>query len=231
MDADGLIAKARAHEAQVKEVFDKYDVDSSGSIDDEEMLAVLGELGLLQALRTNQVEFLTQCFVDHDIEGKGAFSFEEFKNFYNRAKDDARGSVRRPANARKGLSAEGTKAVEAKMRRKAQHAEKALTVEGTPEARREARKVRMEEARQQTEKDLLKEEEERKREEEDAATGDPDAPGEAAAAAGEGLKELRDQASRTTDEISEMHAQVEQILALMPKLKVGGKKGGPMSYR
>ena len=90
------IAAAKAREAEVLEVFRKYDVDGSDSIDMDELTALLEDLGLLKDLKKPVVEFAAEMFTEFDKDSNGILSFEEFKGVYNAAKDDAAGKVRQP---------------------------------------------------------------------------------------------------------------------------------------
>ena len=62
---------AEEREASVRTVFDKYDLDKSDSIDVEELLSLLEDLGLLKSLRTDKIEFATQMFVKYDANNDG----------------------------------------------------------------------------------------------------------------------------------------------------------------
>ena len=89
------IAAAKAREAEVLEVFRKYDVDGSDSIDMDELTALLEDLGLLKGLKKPVIEFAAEMFTEFDKDSNGILSFEEFKGVYNAAKDDAAGKVRK----------------------------------------------------------------------------------------------------------------------------------------
>jgi len=88
---------AEERERQVKGVFEKYDVDNSNSIDMEELLALLDDLGLVNKLKSEPKEFATTMFVKYDTNDDGVLSFEEFKGLYNAAIDDVAGK-KKPTN-------------------------------------------------------------------------------------------------------------------------------------
>ena len=46
---------AEAREREVRSFFDKFDVDGSGTIDMEEILAIMEEMGLLKNLKTDRI--------------------------------------------------------------------------------------------------------------------------------------------------------------------------------
>ena len=62
---------AEKREAEVKKVFNKYDLDGSGGIDLEELTSMLEELGLLKNLQTPVEQFALQMFQEHDRNGDG----------------------------------------------------------------------------------------------------------------------------------------------------------------
>ena len=133
-DCNAMLAEAEEREKNVKVVFDKYDNDKSGSIDQAELTTLMEELDLLAGLKTNVIDFVSEMFVKYDENDDDMLSFEEFKKFYNAAKDDAAG--RRPpgkapaplGRTKTGLD-EGTNAkrkalAEEKARKKAEEAER-----------------------------------------------------------------------------------------------------------
>lgn len=87
---------AEEREKAVKEQFDRYDIDDSGSIDMDELSQLLDDLGLLTRLKTESIKFVTEMFLEHDKNDDGSLSFEEFKPLYNAAIDDSLGK-KRPA--------------------------------------------------------------------------------------------------------------------------------------
>ena len=62
---------AEAREAEVKAVFDKYDVDQSGTIEMEELLALLDDLGLVSKLQTTAKDFAAEMFAKYDANDDG----------------------------------------------------------------------------------------------------------------------------------------------------------------
>lgn len=62
---------AEAREAEVKAVFDKYDVDNSGTIEMEELLALLDDLGLVSKLQTTAKDFAIEMFTKYDANDDG----------------------------------------------------------------------------------------------------------------------------------------------------------------
>lgn len=99
---DDLVAQAEAREAEAYEFFTSHDLDRNGSIDRDELVAVLNDLGLRgegdddSAMRT----LVDKCMQEHDVNSDGKLSFSEFKLMYNAAKgvkpEDMRGASRRP---------------------------------------------------------------------------------------------------------------------------------------
>jgi hypothetical protein len=57
---------AEEREAHLRAQFDRFDIDNSGTIDIEELLALLDELGLLTHLQTPPVDFATEMFERFD---------------------------------------------------------------------------------------------------------------------------------------------------------------------
>ena len=88
---------AEEREASVRQIFNKYDVDKSDTIDMDELLVLLDDLGLLTKLKTEPQEFATDMFVKYDANGDGVLSFEEFKGLYNAAIDDSTGKRKKDA--------------------------------------------------------------------------------------------------------------------------------------
>lgn len=62
---------AEERESNVKQVFDKYDVDKSGTIDMEELLALLDDLELLPKLKTDEEIFAREMFTKYDANNDG----------------------------------------------------------------------------------------------------------------------------------------------------------------
>jgi hypothetical protein len=177
------IAAAKEREAEVRSVFQKYDTDDSDTIEMAELMALLDDLGLLAKLKTSTVEFAARMFNEFDTDDNGVLTFEEFKNVYNAAKDDAAGKPRKPFNsgiapgartaddldsntqaARKQLAFESAmrKAEEAEQRRKENAELKAkLAAKGGGDSKQ------LDETMQQKRKELA--EAKRKKKEEEAA--------------------------------------------------------------
>ena len=96
---------AEEREANVKQVFDKYDLDKSGTVDMEEMLSLLQDLGLLNRLKTDREKFAAEMFVEYDANDDGVLDFEEFKKLYNAAIDDSLERKRPNAGTRRAAAA------------------------------------------------------------------------------------------------------------------------------
>jgi len=62
---------AEAREREVRSFFDKFDVDGSGTIDMEEILAIMEEMGLLKNLKTDRITFCAEMFVKYDANDDG----------------------------------------------------------------------------------------------------------------------------------------------------------------
>lgn len=93
---------AEEREANVKAIFTRFDTDKSGTIDMEELLVLLDDLGLLTKLKTEPQEFAQDMFVKYDANGDGVLSFEEFKGLYNAAIDDSAGKRKKDAKPVQG---------------------------------------------------------------------------------------------------------------------------------
>ena len=93
---------AEEREANVKAIFTRFDTDKSGTIDMEELLVLLDDLGLLTKLKTEPQEFAQDMFVKYDANGDGVLSFEEFKGLYNAAIDDSAGKRKKDAKPIQG---------------------------------------------------------------------------------------------------------------------------------
>jgi len=134
MNYEEALRVAEAREREVRGFFDKFDVDSSGTIDMEEILAIMEEMGLLRNLKTDRITFCSEMFVKYDANDDGVLSFDEFKGFYNAAIDDSRGRKRQPkpslsrSKTSSGLSDETKNArkkiAEERARKKAEEAER-----------------------------------------------------------------------------------------------------------
>eukprot|EP00964_Phaeocystis_antarctica_P025327 scaffold14224_cov62-Phaeocystis_antarctica.AAC.2 len=132
-DYKQMLKEAEDREAGVKKVFQQYDIDGGGSIDPAEITCVMEDLGLLSGLKTDVTSFVASAFARYDENDDGALSFEEFKKFYNAAKDDAQGRKPPPAKPSGGGKTSGLdsstndarqRLKEEKARKKAEEAEK-----------------------------------------------------------------------------------------------------------
>ena len=85
-----LVAQADTREAEVRSIFKKYDIDQSDTIEEDELMALLDDLGLLDGIE-DRVSFVIKAFDFADENHDGVISFEEFKTFYKCAKDAAAG--------------------------------------------------------------------------------------------------------------------------------------------
>ena len=59
----------------MKGIFDKYDVDGSQTIDMDELLVLLDDLGLLAKLKTTPKEFAAEMFVKYDANNDGVLRY------------------------------------------------------------------------------------------------------------------------------------------------------------
>ena len=164
-DYKQMLKEAEEREANVKKVFQQYDLDGGGSIDPGEITCVMEDLGLLNGLKTDVTAFVAAAFARYDENDDGALSFEcthpirqppvprvqcllatgreaftvlaamaqEFKKFYNAAKDDAQGRKPPAPAAVKGRDSKGLdsstndarqRLKEEKARKKAEEAER-----------------------------------------------------------------------------------------------------------
>ena len=170
-DYKQMLKEAEEREANVKKVFQQYDLDGGGSIDPGEITCVMEDLGLLNGLKTDVTSFVAAAFARYDENDDGALSFEvhppdspassapaaqcaavatgreaftvlaamaqEFKKFYNAAKDDAQGRKPPAPAAVKGRDSKGLdsstndarqRLKEEKARKKAEEAERIRAV-------------------------------------------------------------------------------------------------------
>ena len=72
-------------EAQIRGVFDRFDLDHSGTIDMDELIVILDDLGMLHKLRSDPEEFVRDMFVKYDVNFDGVLSFAEFIGLHNAA--------------------------------------------------------------------------------------------------------------------------------------------------
>lgn len=63
---------AEERDQKVRLEFDKYDLDDSGTIDIDELMCLLDDLGLLTKLRTERVHFTAEMFEKYDENEDGA---------------------------------------------------------------------------------------------------------------------------------------------------------------
>jgi Ca2+-binding EF-hand superfamily protein len=68
---------AEEREEHMRATFKRFDLDNSGSIDMDELLVLLDDLGLLTRLRTDPEEFVRDMFVKYDANYDGVLSFDE----------------------------------------------------------------------------------------------------------------------------------------------------------
>ena len=73
-----------AAKAAAKKAFEKYDADQSGSIDKEELFAVLWEMGHANKGATQEArqEYAKREFAKADKDGSGIVDIDEFERFY-----------------------------------------------------------------------------------------------------------------------------------------------------
>ena len=65
------IKLAEEREEKVNSYFQKFDFDGSKSIEEEELLSLLDELGLVNKLKTDGQQFATDMFLEFDENGDG----------------------------------------------------------------------------------------------------------------------------------------------------------------
>merc|ERR1719379_277470 len=83
-------------EKKLREVFDQYDKDKSGTCDHMELLCMLDELKLGKHTTEQSVAFLTEYLMESgaDEDGDGVLDFEEFKKFCHSAKSAKKAPVK-----------------------------------------------------------------------------------------------------------------------------------------
>ena len=69
-------------ETHLRSVFNKFDLQGDGSIDMDELMVLLDDLGMLARLRTEATEFVRDMFVKFDTNLDGVLSFNEFIGLY-----------------------------------------------------------------------------------------------------------------------------------------------------
>merc|ERR1719261_152109 len=93
----GSIAKMGSlPEKKLRDVFDQYDKDKSGTCDHTELLCMLDELQLGKQTPEQSVAFLTEYLMESgaDEDGDGVLDFEEFKKFCHSAKSSKKAPVK-----------------------------------------------------------------------------------------------------------------------------------------
>ena len=70
---------AEEREASVKAIFSKYDLDKSESIDMDELLVLLDDLGLLTKLKTEPTDFAAEMFTKYDANSDGVLRWVRTK--------------------------------------------------------------------------------------------------------------------------------------------------------
>ena len=78
-------------EKHMKQTFASFDYGNTGTIDMDELIVMMDELGLLTKLRTDSEEFVRDMFVKYDTNFDGVLSYDEFIGLYNCALDDSLG--------------------------------------------------------------------------------------------------------------------------------------------
>mmetsp|Transcript_117697 Transcript_117697/g.333588 ORF Transcript_117697/g.333588 Transcript_117697/m.333588 type:complete len:297 (+) Transcript_117697:74-964(+) len=165
----GASGLASASEPRLKEIFDQYDADRSGSINQVELLCMMDDLGMGKSSMHENVEHLTKYLVDTDADedGDGALDFKEFKRFVKHFKA---GGKKKPQQTKLSNDTERMRreAKEQRLRAKAEAAAK-LAEDNRDQKRKlaEARKKGAVDAHlsAKTEMDRLRIEEERRRQE------------------------------------------------------------------
>jgi hypothetical protein len=95
---------AEEREAEMRGAFNRFDIDNSGTMDMDELLVLLDELGLLEKLRSDMEEFVCDMFVKYDTNSDGVLSFEEFIGVHNACLDDCMGRRKKITAPRTGYS-------------------------------------------------------------------------------------------------------------------------------
>ena len=98
---------AEEREKYVMSVFNRFDLDSSGTIDMDELLVLLDELGMVSKLKSDPEEFIRDMFVKFDTNYDGVLSWPEFVNLQNACLDDALGRRKKDADP-KGSRKDGS---------------------------------------------------------------------------------------------------------------------------
>lgn len=82
---------AEEREARLRKSFKRFDLDNSGTIDMDELLVLLDDIGLWAKLRSDPEDFVRDVFTKYDANSDGVLNFTEFINVHNAALDDVRG--------------------------------------------------------------------------------------------------------------------------------------------
>ena len=70
------IRVAEEREKTVRTCFDRYDTDDSGTIDMQELMALLDDLGILTKLKTERINFTTEMFIKYDANDDGVLRWD-----------------------------------------------------------------------------------------------------------------------------------------------------------
>lgn len=62
---------AEERERRVRRAFNKYDIDDSGTIDLDELMCLLDDLGLVSSLKTERLTFAAEMFEKFDVNEDG----------------------------------------------------------------------------------------------------------------------------------------------------------------
>ena len=98
---------AEEREKYVMSVFNRFDLDGSGTIDMDELLVLLDELGMVSKLKSDPEEFIRDMFVKYDTNFDGVLNWPEFVNLQNACLDDSLGRRKKDVNP-KGSRKDGS---------------------------------------------------------------------------------------------------------------------------
>lgn len=79
---DYLVSKFDSLIGKIKEIFEMYDEDKSGSLETMEVGMVLHSMGVQMS-----DEEVQQCAIDIDADGSGTITFEEFSTWFLTGKE------------------------------------------------------------------------------------------------------------------------------------------------
>lgn len=113
---------AEEREQHMKSVFRRFDLDKSGTIDMDELLVLLDDLGLVSKLKSDPEEFIRDMFIKYDTNADGVLDWNEFVNLQNACLDDALGRRKKETESKGPRSAGST--VEARKKLAAEKAAK-----------------------------------------------------------------------------------------------------------